>query len=159
MQCYVHNDRSASGACVSCGNLVCDECTVSIQNKRHCKKCLESGQHVANAAPPAQPAGYGAPMQGGYMQPPPQGYPQSGYGSPQGYQQPFPQQPMYQPQPMIINVAGGASSSSSSSSAAVANGYGMVQPKKVNHLLHLILSVLTGGLWIPVWILVSMGRC
>lgn len=44
MQCYVHAGRPASGACVSCGNLICDECTVSIQNRRQCKRCLESGQ-------------------------------------------------------------------------------------------------------------------
>lgn len=27
-----------------------------------------------------------------------------------------------------------------------------------NHVLHLLLSIVTGGLWIPAWILVSMGN-
>nr|VFJ93331.1 MAG: hypothetical protein BECKH772A_GA0070896_1005510 [Candidatus Kentron sp. H]VFJ94619.1 MAG: hypothetical protein BECKH772B_GA0070898_1006410 [Candidatus Kentron sp. H]VFK00843.1 MAG: hypothetical protein BECKH772C_GA0070978_1005310 [Candidatus Kentron sp. H] len=27
-----------------------------------------------------------------------------------------------------------------------------------NHLLHLILSLVTGGLWIVIWILVSIGK-
>jgi len=30
------------------------------------------------------------------------------------------------------------------------------QKKKTNHVLHLILSICTGGLWIIIWILVSM---
>lgn len=30
--------------------------------------------------------------------------------------------------------------------------------KRVNHLLHLILTVLTAGLWLPVWIIVSMAK-
>ena len=32
------------------------------------------------------------------------------------------------------------------------------QPKRVNHVLHLILTILTCGLWLPVWILVSMAK-
>lgn len=31
-------------------------------------------------------------------------------------------------------------------------------PKRVNHALHLILTILTGGLWLPVWIIVSMAK-
>lgn len=30
--------------------------------------------------------------------------------------------------------------------------------KKVNHILHLLLSILTAGIWIIVWILVSLGQ-
>lgn len=30
--------------------------------------------------------------------------------------------------------------------------------KRVNHVLHLILTLLTGGLWLPVWIIVSMAK-
>ncbi len=29
--------------------------------------------------------------------------------------------------------------------------------KKTEHLLHLLLSVVTAGAWIPVWLLMSMG--
>lgn len=32
----------------------------------------------------------------------------------------------------------------------------IIQDDKPNHLLHLILSLLTMGLWIPVWFLVAM---
>jgi hypothetical protein len=31
-------------------------------------------------------------------------------------------------------------------------------PKRVNHLLHLILTLLSAGLWLPVWIIVSMAK-
>lgn len=33
----------------------------------------------------------------------------------------------------------------------------VVYGKKVNHILHLILSVLTLGLWLIVWLLVGIG--
>lgn len=29
---------------------------------------------------------------------------------------------------------------------------------KTNHILHLILSVLTGGLWLPVWLIVGVAN-
>jgi hypothetical protein len=29
----------------------------------------------------------------------------------------------------------------------------VLPPKGVNHVLHLILTILTAGLWLPVWIL------
>ena len=32
----------------------------------------------------------------------------------------------------------------------------LVKGQRPNHILHLLLSVFTGGLWIPVWILVAM---
>ena len=30
------------------------------------------------------------------------------------------------------------------------------QARKTNHVLHLLLSILTAGFWIPVWILVAL---
>lgn len=30
--------------------------------------------------------------------------------------------------------------------------------KKTNHILHLILSLLTGGLWIAIWLLVGISN-
>ena len=32
----------------------------------------------------------------------------------------------------------------------------LVSATKVNHLLHLILSIITAGLWIPIWLLVAV---
>lgn len=31
----------------------------------------------------------------------------------------------------------------------------MSQPVKTNHALHLVMTILTGGLWIPVWVIVA----
>lgn len=121
-----------------------------------------SNDPPANAPAPQQGMlPYGAP---GY---PPQGYPQPGYppqGYPQGYPQPgyppqgYPQQGYPQPmmQPMIINVMGGAASSSSSASAAIA--VPAAEKTKTSHVLHLILTIFTGGLWLPVWIILYMIR-
>ena len=97
--------------------------------------------------PDNQPSNASAPHQG--MQPygapvyPPQGYPQPGY-PPQGYPQPM-------MQPMIINVMGGSASSSSSSSSAAAITVAAAKTK-TSHLLHLIATIFTGGLWLPVWL-------
>lgn len=33
----------------------------------------------------------------------------------------------------------------------------MVKPASVNHVLHLILSVLTIGFWIPVWVILAIA--
>ena len=33
---------------------------------------------------------------------------------------------------------------------------GAPQNKKVHHLLHFILTILTGGLWLPVWIFLAI---
>ena len=33
-----------------------------------------------------------------------------------------------------------------------------IQKYRTSHLLHLALSVLTGGLWIPVWLLVTISN-
>lgn len=32
------------------------------------------------------------------------------------------------------------------------------QKKKTNHILHLILSIVTGGLWLVIWLLVGMSN-
>lgn len=40
-------------------------------------------------------------------------------------------------------------------SASAAAGAVAVQRKKVNHLLHFCLTLLTGGLWLPVWLVKS----
>lgn len=31
-----------------------------------------------------------------------------------------------------------------------------INDSKTNHLLHLVLSILTGGLWLPVWFILSI---
>ena len=31
-------------------------------------------------------------------------------------------------------------------------------PKRVSHLLHLILTILTAGLWLPVWIIIALAK-
>jgi len=33
-----------------------------------------------------------------------------------------------------------------------------LQNNKINHVLHLILTVLTGGLWVVVWILIALFK-
>ncbi len=50
MNCKIHDDREAVAGCVSCGNLVCAECDVTVAGKHHCKTCL------ADAIPAAYPA-------------------------------------------------------------------------------------------------------
>lgn len=30
--------------------------------------------------------------------------------------------------------------------------------KRVNHLLHLVLTILTAGLWLPVWIIIALAN-
>lgn len=52
------------------------------------------------------------------------------------------------PTPMVF-----VNNSSSAAAAVVA-----YPPRRVNHLLHFILTVLTGGLWIIVWIFVAIRR-
>lgn len=39
----------------------------------------------------------------------------------------------------------------------VVNANGQQAPR-VNHILHLLLSVITMGLWIPVWILIAIFK-
>ena len=44
MECYVHRESPAVGACVTCGQFVCEVCRVTIEGRIHCKACLERGQ-------------------------------------------------------------------------------------------------------------------
>lgn len=46
MECYIHPDQAAVGACVACGNFVCDVCRVTIRSKNYCKACVERGDAV-----------------------------------------------------------------------------------------------------------------
>lgn len=50
MNCKIHDEREAVAGCVSCGNLVCADCDVTVAGKHHCKACL------AAAAPATYPA-------------------------------------------------------------------------------------------------------
>jgi hypothetical protein len=57
--------------------------------------------------------------------------------------------------PMVFMNAGGASSSASSSSAAAvvsARGYRRRPVYRFPHLMHLILTFFTCGVWLPIWI-------
>ena len=57
-------------------------------------------------------------------------------------------QPMYAPQPVFVPQPG--------QQTVVVNGAGV--GKRVNHLLHLVLTVLTGGLWLPVWLILALAK-
>ena len=68
MECYVHPDQPAVGACVACGHFVCDYCRVNMQGKIYCKACLEQGATGPHQAPPRPghaPYNQGAPMGAG----------------------------------------------------------------------------------------------
>ena len=52
MNCKLHSDRDAVACCISCGNMVCEECDVLMAAKHHCKQCLAEAV-PASAAPPA----------------------------------------------------------------------------------------------------------
>lgn len=84
--------------------------------------------------PPAPPAAYGHPDQfvPAHLQVP---HP---YAPPM-YQQPY-MYPHQMPQQMQQTV--------------FVNGRG----RRVNHALHLILTILTAGLWLPVWIILSIAN-
>ncbi|WP_202798170.1 DUF2510 domain-containing protein [Hoyosella subflava] len=55
--------------------------------------------------------------------------------------------PPYSPPPIYIN------NMASSSSPVMVN-----YQRPVNHLLHFILTILTFGLWLPIWIIVTVAR-
>lgn len=40
MNCTNHNDKEASGACVFCGKLFCQDCLVDVNGKNYCKDCV-----------------------------------------------------------------------------------------------------------------------
>jgi len=61
-------------------------------------------------------------------------------------------------QPMVFMNAGGAASASAAAAAAAATGAPGRKP--LNHVLHIALSVFTGGLWLLVYIpLLLMRSC
>jgi hypothetical protein len=43
MQCHVHPEVEAVGACVACGRGVCTECAVTVGGKTYCRDCAASG--------------------------------------------------------------------------------------------------------------------
>lgn len=43
MQCYVHPEVEAVGACVACGRGVCTECAVTVGGKTYCQNCAAPG--------------------------------------------------------------------------------------------------------------------
>ncbi|PRP84047.1 hypothetical protein PROFUN_08509 [Planoprotostelium fungivorum] len=110
-----------------------------------------------------------APPQQGYPQgPPPQGYPQQGYPQ-QGYpQQGYPPSPPYG-SPNVIVVA--APAAAPASPVIVNNNNSnnnqqqqqagptvvVVQKDTVNHCCHFLLFIITGGLWLPIWIIACAG--
>jgi hypothetical protein len=40
MQCYIHSQQQAIGACVGCGKFICAECGNEIGGKNFCKACV-----------------------------------------------------------------------------------------------------------------------
>jgi hypothetical protein len=40
MNCTIHVDKEASGACVYCGKLFCSDCLIDIDGKNYCKSCV-----------------------------------------------------------------------------------------------------------------------
>lgn len=78
MNCAIHQDREASGACTYCGKLFCNDCLVEVNGRYFCR------EHVSNAFPSQS-------QQQQYQQPP--------------YQQPTYQQPPYQQPNVYINNA------------------------------------------------------
>jgi hypothetical protein len=55
-------------------------------------------------------------------------------------------------QPMVFMNAGGGGAAASSSAAAAGAGI-VVQKKPVNHIFHLIMTLITFGLWLPIWLI------
>ncbi len=131
MLCYVHTDRPARGACTACGEMICEECSVKLQNKRQCKPCVERGSH------PSAMVQHGS---GAMQMQSPSGQPMQMYGGSPG-------------QPVIFNISGGSSSSASSASSG---GPIVLVQKPFSHGLHLLITIFTAGLWLPVWILLAI---
>ena len=32
------------------------------------------------------------------------------------------------------------------------------EPPRTNHLLHLVISIITAGMWVPVWVIIRIAR-
>ena len=121
MQCYIHTDKPAVGACVGCGKFICEECCTEVSGKNYCKACV--GELVSNKEKEIDKLENKSTNQ----------------------QAPQQQQPM-----VFMNAGGGGggSSSSSSSSAAAATGgrtRGMPYPQQ-SILIHIILLFFTAGI-------------
>lgn len=60
MKCYNHSEVDASGACVYCGRLFCDDCLVEVNGKMYCKadisKVINEAKEEAASAKAATPA-------------------------------------------------------------------------------------------------------
>ena len=50
MKCTNHPDRDASGACVECGKLFCQECLVEVEGRNYCKADLAKVVHGAKSS-------------------------------------------------------------------------------------------------------------
>ena len=89
------------------------------------------------AAPYGQTGPYGPTTPFGYAD---QYIPQHLHVAPHQFPQgPYPQQFGYPPMQQAVYVHGG-------------------QVKRVNHALHLVLTLLTAGLWLPVWIILAIAN-
>ena len=42
MNCYYHPEREPVGACVTCGQMVCAECRVTLAGKVYCNPCADA---------------------------------------------------------------------------------------------------------------------
>jgi len=41
MNCYIHAEEKAVGACVGCGEFICQACATKIKAKNYCKSCVD----------------------------------------------------------------------------------------------------------------------
>ncbi len=57
--CRNHPERVAANTCHQCGDWLCEECTVEINGRIFCRKCL--AQLAGTPAPSSPPPGYSAP--------------------------------------------------------------------------------------------------
>lgn len=39
--CYIHDEVSSIGTCVSCGKFICSNCNTELKGKNTCKKCVD----------------------------------------------------------------------------------------------------------------------
>lgn len=46
--CTNHNDKEATGMCVSCGKPYCADCLIDVGGKMHCKDCLANSDFESN---------------------------------------------------------------------------------------------------------------
>lgn len=55
MNCTNHTDKGATGACVYCGKLFCEECLVDVNGKNYCRDCVgkafDENKGASNATP------------------------------------------------------------------------------------------------------------